>query len=180
MNKQRGVSLIITLIILVALTLTAVSVSRVTRTALNMSGNLGQSQMLVMSNDQGLLLAKQTLQAVGGVITPAIIMQPWYNNSAITAPCSNATDFTANCVPNASFWQHCAAAGNTPTSCATTVQVINGQNVTIQYMVRPTPYTFAFPTALGGVQITGTFFQVFSNASTPDGSSAATEAWYLN
>lgn len=180
MKKQQGVSLIITLIILVALTLTAVSVSRVTRTALNMSGNLGQSQMLAMSNDQGLLLAKQALQAIGGVITPNAITQPWYNNGAIAPPCSNGTDFTATCAPNATFWQHCTAVGNTSTSCATTMQVINGQNVTIQYMVRPTPYTFAFPTALGGLQITGTFFQVFANTSTPDGSAASTEAWYIN
>ncbi len=179
-GKQQGVSLIITLIILVVLTLTAVSVSRVTRTALNMSGNIAQSQMLSMSNDQALYLAKQALQAVGGVITPAALTQPWYNNSAVTPPCSNATDFNATCNPNANFWQHCTAAGNTTTSCASTTQTINGQQVTIQYMVRVTPYTFAFPTALGGTQITGTFFQVFTNTSTPDGSSAATEAWYLN
>ena len=179
-EKQRGVSLIITLIILVVLTLTAVSVSRVTRTALNMSGNIAQSQMLSMSNDQGLYLAKQALQAVGGVITPAVLTQPWYNNSAVTPPCSNAVDFNATCNPNADFWQHCSAAGNTPTSCTSTTQTINGQQITIQYMVRVTPYTFAFPTALGGTQITGTFFQIFTNTSTPDGSSAATEAWYLN
>ncbi len=179
-GKQQGVSLIITLIILVVLTLTAVSVSRVTRTALNMSGNIAQSQMLSMSNDQALYLAKQALQAVGGVITPAALTQPWYNNSAVTPPCSNATDFNATCNPNANFWQNCTATGNTTTSCASTTQTINGQQVTIQYMVRVTPYTFAFPTALGGTQITGTFFQVFTNTRTPDGSSAATEAWYLN
>lgn len=179
-GKQQGVSLIITLIILVVLTLTAVSVSRVTRTALNMSGNIAQSQMLSMSNDQGLYLAKQALQAVGGVITPAALTQPWYNNSAVTPPCSNATEFNATCNPNANFWQNCTATGNTTTSCASTTQTINGQQVTIKYMVRVTPYTFAFPTTLGGSQITGTFFQVFTNTSTPDGSSAATEAWYLN
>ena len=182
-GKQQGVSLIITLIIHVVLTLTAVSVSRVTRTALNMSGNIAQSQMLSMSNDQALYLAKQALQAVGGVITPAALTQPWYNNSAVTPPCTNTTDFNpATCNPNASFWQNnnCTAAGNTPTSCASTIQTINGQQVTIKYMVRVTPYTFAFPTALGGTQITGTFFQVFTNTRTPDGSSAATEAWYLN
>ncbi len=179
-EKQRGVSLIITLIILVVLTLTAVSVSRVTRTALNMSGNIAQSQMLSMSNDQGLYLAKQALQAVGGVITPAVLTQPWYNNSAVTPPCTNTTDFNAACNPNTDFWQSCTATGNTTTSCASTVQTINGQQITIKYMVRVTPYTFAFPTALGGAQITGTFFQVFTNTSTPDGSSAETEAWYVN
>ena len=181
-GKQQGVSLIITLIILVVLTLTAVSVSRVTRTALNMSGNIAQSQMLSMSNDQGLYLAKQALQAVGGVITPAVTHQPWYNNSAVTPPCSNAVDFNATCNPNANFWQNNrhTTTGNTTTSYASTTQTINGQQVTIKYMVRVTPYTFAFPTALGGTQITGTFFQIFTNTSTPDGSSAATEAWYLN
>ncbi len=167
--RQRGVSLIITLIMFVVLTLTAISVSRVTRTALSVNGNLGQAQMLAMSNDIALALAKQALQATAGVITPAAVSQPWYNTSSITM------------IPDEHFWQTCTSAGGTPTSCASTTQNLNGQSVTVQYLVRVTPYTYQFPTTTsGGGQLTATYYQMFTNVTTPDGAAASAEAWYLN
>ncbi len=164
--SQRGVSLLITLIMLVVLTLTAVSVSRVTQSAMSVSGNFGQAQMLSLSNDQGLLLAKQALQATTGVVSITASTASWYN--------------TGTAIPDESFWSSCSATGGTATSCASSTLTLNGQTVTVQYMVRATNYTYQFNTTTStGGQLTGTYYQVFSNSTTPDGAAASTQAWYL-
>ena len=167
-DEQRGVSLLIALIVLVVITLTAISVARVMRSAVNVSGNLGQNQMLNMSDDQGLYLAKLALSnaALTFITIPG---QVWYN--------------TGTGVPDETFWNACTtAAGGLATSCSPVTNiVVGGQTVKVQYMVRScgAAPTCTLNNAFGTVGLTAVYYQVFTNATTADGAAATSKAWYL-
>lgn len=164
--SQRGVTLVIALLMLVILTLAGLSVARLSSVALHASGDLAEQQMLAASNDQALMAVKQALAAVPGSVAVSAAGQPWYN--------------TGSAVPDAEFWQACQPAGGTADSCASTTVTVGGQQVTVQYIVRATPYSQQLGTVTSqGQQLTGSYYQVFTHASVPDGTVADTEAWYL-
>lgn len=163
-NTQRGVTLIMSLLMLVVMTLLVVSVARLTRAALSVSGNLSQAQVLAMSNDQAMMLAKTTLLAVNGTVEVVAVGLPWYNIG--TGPLA------------ADFWTTCAAAAK----CVTSPITVGGQSVTLKYMVRATPstYTYSYNTTdQFGHQLMGKYYQIFTNATTASGASASAKSWYL-
>lgn len=169
-NTQRGVTLIMSLLMLVVMTLLVVSVARLTRAALSVSGNLSQAQVLAMSNDQAMMLAKTALLAVNGTVEVAAAGQSWFNTG------------TGSLV--ADFWQHCDTASGGATRCATPAAMssIGGQSITLKYIVRATPstYTYSYNTTdQFGHQLVGKYYQIFTNATTASGASASATSWYL-
>lgn len=164
---EQGMTLIITLLMMIVLLLAGLSVARLSSVALRASGDLAQEQMLTASNDQALASIKQTLAAVQGSISLTSTSQPWYNIGTTT--------------PNASFWQGCQPVGNTPNSCATLSPITIGtQQIIVQYFVRATPYVQQMNTVLGqGQQLTGNYYQIFTHATAQDGTVSNTEAWLL-
>ena len=164
--RQRGITLIVALLMLVILSLAGLSAARLSAIAQRASGDLAQTQMLAASNDQALMLVKQQLAAVPGSVAIAGNRQPWYN--------------TGSALPDANFWQTCQPHGGTASSCASSQVTVGNQTVTVQYLVRATPYTQSLGTATSqGQQLNGSYYQVFTHASAADGTVADTEAWYL-
>ncbi len=165
-RNQQGVTLIIALLLLVILSLAGLSVARMSTIAQRVSGDLAQTQMLTASNDLALMLVKQQLAAVPGNVAITGNRQPWYN--------------TGNVVPDAVFWQTCQPHGGTSASCASSQTTVGNQTVTVQYMVRATPFTQSLGTVTSqGQQLNGSYYQVFTHASATDGTVADAEAWYL-
>lgn len=164
-NVQSGASLIIALFLLLAMTLISVSLSRVTRAVLAATGSVSQEGVLLSATDQGIGLAKANMAAISGMLEAHATTQAWFN--------SGTSD------PTATFWQTCSSSPDTANSCETQTILISGQQIVIKYMVQGTGLTHALSISGAAGQVTAAFYKVFVNATTADGATQTTEAWYL-
>ena len=91
-RKQRGVVLLIALIILVAMTLAGIGMMRSVDTGSVIAGNLAFQQATMQANDQGTAIGFNSLTSVANTGNPADKILLQYSD---TQPCSNAPGATA-------------------------------------------------------------------------------------
>src|SRR5882762_1229506 len=118
-RRQRGVTLFIALIVLVAMTMAAVAMMRSVDTATVVAGNIGFRQSAVNAADQGVQAAFAWLGAT--VITAAINSDDTANGYFSSVAAGEAPDWytnSASWVNARTLSLSCPANGSTTTDCA--------------------------------------------------------------
>jgi Tfp pilus assembly protein PilX len=116
-HRQRGVAIIVALMVLVAMSLAAVAMMRSVDTAALIAGNLAFRQGATLGGDLGLEEARTTLLALPD-LTNSSATHGYYAST----PDSNSIDLTGNRLTNKSFWVRWPGtdgAGQTPRCLAT-------------------------------------------------------------
>ncbi len=187
-NKQKGVVLLIALIVLVAMSLAGIALNRSVDTAMGISGNLAFKQSTTNGADKGIATAIQWLNANSGSTTldndssgngyysNAPVMEPdWKSETTWTSAAANGTDGAGN---NIQYMIHrlCSFA-NTPYNGVTG----SGQQNQCSMMEAATFGAAGNSISAGAFQFTGTpqvIFRITSRSVGPKSSKSVVQTFY--
>ncbi len=146
-HDQRGITLMLAIMVLLAITFSAFGLMYYARYDSAVSSNGALNAAALEASDIGLQAASTALEGLGGYPeTMNMGPYPWWDTNLPLSPSGVPAPGDPQNATNWTFWQNCATAK----TCAQILVPFAGRNLLVEYVIEPTGLR---PQVLNGSQV---------------------------